>query len=557
MSTKTGKESLGILYIRWGDEDPKVCAHCGSSIEYLYNDGGRVVITLQGRIRLYTCYYNCSNPTCPFSDPFTLPQEIVLPYKHYGLDVWRWVITSHVEFHDAYESIAKRLKAHYSLEISPNTVKAIIETYLIASSQEAEQKTLQLVHESGRMYIALDGQRPNNGESGLWLFIDTITNRILHLEYLKSATWEVLRDIFRKIEAKYGVPIEAVVSDHQASIIKAVKEFSPIIPHQFCHYHFLKNLHRTINALDSHLHVRLSETIHQLYICHLPPLANPLMFQGRELDRRRWVAPIVNDLTQMLGERTRDFDIFAGFNTYQKLTQYLEILKELSQESLPVKQLHSLVNRTIIDVTKALEAQAPLVQKLETLLPLFHAVREILGRTPAPKTQVTQAMTRWTRQLKQLYRTLTGDQVPRNLKSQRVTMNTPLEEIVAEWIRLYSTHHQGLFHYLKLPKLPRSNVALEKMYSLEMHHFRMTSGRAQVGNMVRVKGGELCIVQQNYSPHLIDRVLLQQDRDQTKAGIAQFRDRHRLQSATWHTSQPSTPKIRQLIKETHELLTNP
>jgi len=557
MSTKIEKESLGILYIRWSDEEPKVCTQCGSPIEYLYNDGGRTVITLHGRIRLYTCYYNCSNPRCTFSDPFTLPQEIVLPYKHYGLDVWRWVITSHVEFHDAYESIANRLKAYYGLETSPNTVKAIIETYLVASSQEADQKTLQLVQESGRIYVALDGQRPNNGESGLWLFIDTITNRILHLEYLKSATWEVLKEIFEKIEAKYSVSIEAVISDHQASIIKAVREFSPTIPHQFCHYHFLKNLHRTIDALDSHLYVKLSEAIHQLYICHLQPLAKPLIVQGRELDRRKWVTPIVNDLTQMLGERTRDFDIFAGFNVYQKLNQYLEVLIELSQETLPIEQLHSLVKRTILDLKKALKTQAPLVQKLKTLLPVFHAVREILGRTPAPKSQVKLAAMQWENQLQQLYQTLTGHQVPRDLKWQRVSVNTPLEEIVAEWIRLYSTHRQGLFYFLKMPKLPRSNVALEKMYSLEMHHFRMTSGRAQVGNMVRVKGGELCIVQQNYSPNFIDHVLLRQDREQIKAGIAQFRERHRLQSATWHTQQRGTPSIRQLIKETREFLTNP
>ncbi len=382
MSTKTEKESLELLYIRWSDNEPKVCAHCGSRIEYLYNDGGRSVITLNGKIRLYTCYYLCTNPTCTFSKPFTLPQQIVLPYKHYGLDVWRWVITDHVEFHDAYESIAKRLRVYYDLDIAPNTVKAIIETFLVASSQEADQKTAQLVRESKLIYLALDGQKPNNGESGLWLFIDTITNRILHLEYLRSANWKVLKEIFQKIEAKYGVSIEAVVSDHQQSIIKAVKEFSPTIPHQFCHYHFLKNLHRTVNALNSHLHVKLSEAIHQLYICHLQPLAKPLIVQGRELDRREWVAPIVNDLFQMLRERTRAFDIFAGFNIYEQLNQYLELLIELSQEILPLKPFHTLIKRTILALKRTLKAQAQLYHKLETLIPLFHEARGILGRNP-------------------------------------------------------------------------------------------------------------------------------------------------------------------------------
>jgi hypothetical protein len=557
MSTKTEKESLELLYVRWSDDEPKVCTHCGSEIEYLYNDGGRSVITLNGKIGLYTCYYVCTNSTCTFSKPFTLPQQIVLPYKHYGLDVWRWVITDHVEFHDAYESIAKRLRVHNDLEISPNTVKAIIETFLVANSQEANQKTAQLVRESKQIYLALDGQRPNNGESGLWLFIDTITNRILHLEYLRSASWEVLKEIFQKIEAKYGVPIKAVISDHQASIIKAVREFSPTIPHQFCHYHFLKNLHRTVNALDSHLHVKLSEAIHRLYICNLQPLTKPLIVQGQTLDRREWAIPIVDDLFQMLRVRTRAFDIFAGLQVYEQLREYLEVLIELSREVLPLKPLHTLIKRTIIDIKQTLKAQAPLFLKLKTLLPLFQDMRTILGRTPAPKSKLKQAATRWKSQLQQLYQTLTGHPVAHKLKWQCISAKTPLEEIVAEWIRLYSSHKQGLFHFLKMPKLPRSNVALEKMFSLEVHHFRRASGRAQVGNMVRVKGGELCIVQQNFDPDLINQVLLHQDQTQIKAGLARFRQRHQLQSVGWHSKKQKAPRIRQLIKTTHELLTKP
>ena len=303
--------------------------------------------------------------------------------------------------------------------------------------------------------------------------------------------------------------------------------------------------------------MKLSEAINKLYIFHLQSLAKPLIVKDQELNRREWVTPIVNDLSQILRERTRDFDIFAGFNIYKKLIEYIEMLVELSQETRPIKLLHSLINNTIRSLKKALEAQAPLFQNLQLLLPLFHEVREILGRTPVPKSQMKKAAMRWERQLHELYQSLTGYSVPRKLKWQRITANTPLHKIVAEWIRLYSTHKRGLFYFLKVANLPRSNVALEKMYSLEVHHFRMASGRAQVGNMVRVKGGELCIVQQNYSPNLIDKVLLQHDRERVKAGIAQFRERHRLQSTAWHTKQSNVPRIRQLIKETNELLTNP
>jgi len=110
---------------------------------------------------------------------------------------------------------------------------------------------------------------------------------------------------------------------------------------------------------------------------------------------------------------------------------------------------------------------------------------------------------------------------------------------------------------LTLEKLPRSNVPLEKIFSLELHHFRAASGRAQVGNLVRVKGGELCIVLQNYVHESIKRILLHHDCDKVKTRIAQFRKRHRLQSATWHTRRECPLEIHQLIKNTQTLVSTP
>ncbi len=557
MTAKTPEESIQLLYVRWSTENPMICSQCGSRVEFLYNDGGRTVITLQGKIRLYTHYYACTNKACIFYAPFTLPQEIVIPYKHYGLDVWHWVITSYMEFHDAHTSIIKRLKAYYGLDISPNTVKAIIETFLVASSQEADQETARLIRDSGRIYLAIDGQKPNNGESGLWLFIDMITNRILHMAYLKSAEWEVLAEIFRTIEKKYEVPIPAVISDHQQNIIKAVQEVWPGIPHQFCHYHFLKNLHRTINAVDSHLHVKLSAIINRLYICHLPSASTRYMFQGRELDLREWVAPLITDLTRLLREKTRDFDIFAGFNLYDRLLPYIALMDQLLQEVNPIKRLYTLIARTRTTLNYTLEQLAPLFHKLQILIPLFHNLRGILGGETVPKEKIKSQTANWLRDLQQLYKDVTGHEWAQDTKYQRITADAALEDILAEWIRLYSTHESGLFPFLDVKGLPRTNVALEHIFSLEMRHFRVASGNAQVGHLVRIKGGEFCMVLQNYDPDLINRVLLTSNKPDIQRDLTQFRQRYKLQTASWHKKGVKEPEICQLVKKAQEFLASP
>lgn len=471
--------------------------------------------------------------------------------------MWWWVITSHVEFHDDPSAIAKRLKAYYKLEISPNTVKAIIETFLVANSEAADQETLRRVQASGKIFLSLDGQRPNNGEAGLWLFIDTLTNRIVHMAYLKSAGWELLAEIFRTIERKYGVPIQAVLSDHQQNIIKAVKEVWPLVPHQFCHYHFVKNLQRTINALDAHLHVALSMAINELYICHLPSAQAVCSYAGQELNLRTWLTPLVMDLTRLLLGKTRDFDIFAGFNLYEQLGQYRNLLESLLGKAKPIERLTSLLERTSAALQQLLVRLAPLYTTVKTLIPLFNELRGILGGETAPKAEIKAQTKRWRDKLRTLYIAASGHAPNPKMKFKRITAEASLSDVLAEWIRLYSTHERGLFEYLKIQGLPRSNVALEQLFSRESHHFRVASGNAQVGNLVRVKGGELCIALQTYDPDHIKETLVKSDRTAIKPGLEQFRQRHRIQAASWHTMQPKAFEIDHLAKKIEELLSKP
>ncbi|MHA1252112.1 MAG: hypothetical protein ACTSRP_19150 [Candidatus Helarchaeota archaeon] len=163
-----------------------------------------------------------------------------------------------------YITISRRLYFHFYVKISPNTVKSIVETFLAANSDHAIEETKKLVSKNGKIFLMLDGQRPNKKDHMLWIFIDTLTDRILHMEYLILANSKTLSKILIKIQEKYGVLIKAVVSNHQSSIIKAVKEALSGIPHQYCHFHFLKSLSRNIGPFDSHLHVELSKDLNEL-----------------------------------------------------------------------------------------------------------------------------------------------------------------------------------------------------------------------------------------------------------------------------------------------------
>ncbi|MHA1229534.1 MAG: hypothetical protein ACTSRP_21395 [Candidatus Helarchaeota archaeon] len=61
MNSKNNNKSPKLIYIKWPNEKELKCPIFGGDIKYLYNDVIRRVITLQGIIKLYTCYYTCTN----------------------------------------------------------------------------------------------------------------------------------------------------------------------------------------------------------------------------------------------------------------------------------------------------------------------------------------------------------------------------------------------------------------------------------------------------------------------------------------------------------------
>ncbi|MHA1265657.1 MAG: hypothetical protein ACTSRS_10525, partial [Candidatus Helarchaeota archaeon] len=73
------------------------------------------------------------------------------------------------------------------------------------------------------------------------------------------------------------------------------------------------------------------------------------------------------------------------------------------------------------------------------------------------------------------------------------------------------------------------------------------------GNLVRVKGGELCVVLQNYDPDTITHVLLARNRAEIQADRTQFRQRQKRQSAGWQTKKGRIPQIHRLLENANKL----
>jgi len=104
----------------------------------------------------------------------------------------------------------------------------------------------------GRVILALDGLQPDVGHEVLWILRDCLSGEVLLAKSLLSATTEDLCALLRPVAEALHVLIAAVVSDSQRSIRRAVAKALPGVPHQLCHFHYLREAAKPVYEADRH-----------------------------------------------------------------------------------------------------------------------------------------------------------------------------------------------------------------------------------------------------------------------------------------------------------------
>ena len=90
---------------------------------------------------------------------------------------------------------------------------------------------------------------------------DCLSGEVLLARSLDSAREMDLADLLREVQQALPVPIRAVVSDAQRPIRLAIQRVLPAVPHQLCHYHYLKEAAKPITAADRHAKTELKQYV--------------------------------------------------------------------------------------------------------------------------------------------------------------------------------------------------------------------------------------------------------------------------------------------------------
>jgi len=225
----------------------------------------RTVVTLEGLVRLRLQVRSCRNPACPRHRACLRPEQegrFALPRHEFGLDVIALVGRLRHAEHRSVPEIHAEL-ARRGVPICVRSVGNLLDRYdeLLALSCSDAARLRRITAGAGRVILAIDGLQPDVGHEVLWVLRDALSGEVLLARSLLSSCQDDLAKLIGEVKAALPVPIAGVVSDGQASIRNAVKAALDGVPHQLCHFHYLREAATPVYEADRHAKVRLKKEV--------------------------------------------------------------------------------------------------------------------------------------------------------------------------------------------------------------------------------------------------------------------------------------------------------
>jgi hypothetical protein len=445
-----------------------VATHCPACQHKLYAEyaNHRTVTTLDGILRLTLRTRCCPNMACPrWGLPYRPEAEghFALPHHEFGLDVIALVGRLRYAEHRSVPEIHQELRRR-GLVIAERTVTNLLDRYdeLRALHTADPDRLRQRLAGQEQVILALDGLQPDVGHEILWVVRDCLSGEILLARSLLSAKQDDLAALLTEVKGALPVPIAAVVSDGQASIRKAVVQALPRVPHQLCHFHYLREAAKPIYEADRHAKKELKKRVRGI----------------RALERKAEAdddaeAEVVRAYCQAVRSALTDDGrpplAASGLQLHARLTAIADSLCRVAgQRALPrpLQRLRVLVQR-------GLEETAALWPPVRAAYGWVEKVARLLANAaPLPAKVLRQRFGRLLRRIR--------GAAAREGKAVRGQLE--------RFLKVTASYRPGLFVCYQRAGVPRTNNDLEHLFGSHRYHERRASGRKQGSPGLVVRG---------------------------------------------------------------------
>ncbi len=225
----------------------QTCEQCGNHLWVAYHCR-RKVVTLEGVFQLRIVICQCHTPTCPRYHVRFHPEEEgrwALPHGEFGLDIIALIGFWRFREHRSVPEMHQRLQTR-GLVISERGVTHLLHRYeeLVSLHVTDRERIAARLQEQGQLILALDGLQPEVGHEVLWVVRDCLSEEILLARPLLSSTQGDITALLQEVKQllePLKVPVKGIISDGEETIRSAVAFVFPDVPHQLCHFHYLKD----------------------------------------------------------------------------------------------------------------------------------------------------------------------------------------------------------------------------------------------------------------------------------------------------------------------------
>jgi len=443
------------------------CPECGHLL-WATESKHRTVTTLSAVTRLTLRIRRCPNPDCSRCHrPYRPEAEslLALPRHEFGLDVLALVGRLRHAEHRSVPEIHQELTRR-GVVISQRSVTNLLDRYdeLRALATADRERLHALLRKQRRVVLAIDGLRPDVGHEVLWVVRDLLSGEVLLAKSLLSATIKDLKGILTEVRQALPVPIQGAVSDGQDTIRKALAQSLPGVPHQQCHFHYLREAARPIYEADRHAKKELKKRVRGIR-------AIERKVEGEQGEQAEVVRDYCAAVRSALTDDGRPPLDASGLKLLGRLEQ---IAASLDRVAGKLGRLPNDLGKLRRLLRRGLEQTEPLWPAVRATYRWVKRVAEHLGK-------------KGKRSGKEVRRGLSG-----LLSKIRQAASEAKDPVVAEQLRWFvkvtRSYWGGLFCCYDSVDVPRTNNDLEHLFGSHRYHERRCSGRKQASPGLVVQG---------------------------------------------------------------------